>query len=60
MGVIYIMLGISLLLSFSFLAFFFWASKNQQFSDLDTPSWRAILDEQEPKDTKVKGEQNGS
>jgi len=52
------MLGISLMLSFCFLAFFFWASKNQQFSDLSTPSWRIIFDEQKPKESK--GEENES
>tara|TARA_B100001248_G_scaffold259870_1_gene246809 strand:- start:9006 stop:9179 length:174 start_codon:yes stop_codon:yes gene_type:complete len=48
------MLGISLLLSFSFLLAFFWASKHKQFGDLVSPAWRAVYDEAE----KVNNKQN--
>jgi len=41
------MLAVSLLLSFGFLISFFWASKNKQFNDLESPGWRAVFDEPE-------------
>ena len=59
MEIIYVMLAISLFLSFGFLISFFWASKNKQFADLEAPAWRAVFDEPEKViNTSKEGEQN--
>lgn len=59
MEIIYMMLGVSLLLSFGFLYSFFWAGKNKQFTDLVSPAWRAVYDEPEKVlKNKVEGEEH--
>ncbi len=45
MDIIIVMLAISLVLSVGFLCAFLWATKNNQFEDLVTPSWRAIFED---------------
>ncbi|NIP37613.1 MAG: cbb3-type cytochrome oxidase assembly protein CcoS [Candidatus Dadabacteria bacterium] len=44
MNIIFFTLGISLLLSLSFLLFFIWSTKKGQYDDLVTPSHRALLE----------------
>ncbi|MEE4638222.1 MAG: cbb3-type cytochrome oxidase assembly protein CcoS [Wenzhouxiangella sp.] len=47
MNIIYVLIPLSVLLMVLAIAFFFWAVKNDQFDDLDTPALD-ILDEDEP------------
>ncbi len=47
MEVIWIMIPISILLAFSFLAWFILASKNNQFEDLDSPPRRILFDDED-------------
>ncbi|HSG30990.1 MAG TPA: cbb3-type cytochrome oxidase assembly protein CcoS [Thermodesulfobacteriota bacterium] len=49
MNIIFFTLGVSLLLSLSFLLFFIWSTKKGQYDDLVTPSHRAILDNEKQK-----------
>lgn len=49
MNIIFFTLGVSLLLSLSFLLFFIWSTKKGQYDDLVTPSHRAILDNEKLK-----------
>jgi cbb3-type cytochrome oxidase maturation protein len=52
MGLIYFLLPASLLLGAIFLGLFIWVVKSGQYSDLESPGHRAILDEN--KDAGVK------
>ena len=45
MEVIWIMIPISILLAFSFLAVFILASKNKQFDDLESPPRRMLFED---------------
>lgn len=45
MNIIFFTLGISLLLSVSFLALFLWSTKKGQYDDLVTPSHRVIVED---------------
>lgn len=45
MSVIYIVLPLALLLAAAALAGFIWAVRRGQFDDLDTPSLRLLVDE---------------
>lgn len=53
MGVIFILIGLSLLLAISFLVAFLWSVKNGQYEDDYTPSVR-ILFEDEPAENSEK------
>lgn len=53
MDILYVMVFLSLALSFGFLAFFFWAVDNDQMSSLDSISFK-ILEE----DNKMTGVNN--
>ena len=46
MNIIYVLIPLSVLLMVLAISFFFWAVKNDQFDDLDTPALD-ILDEDE-------------
>ncbi len=45
MDILYVMVFISLALSFGFLAFFFWAVDSGQMSSLDSASYNILEDE---------------
>lgn len=51
MDVLYVMVFISLGLSFAFLAFFFWAVDSDQMSSLDSASIRILEDDYKQKGT---------
>ena len=46
MGVIYLLIGVSIVLAIVFLSFFLWASKSGQFDDDYTPSIRMLFDDE--------------
>ncbi|MBL4669372.1 MAG: cbb3-type cytochrome oxidase assembly protein CcoS [Flavobacteriales bacterium] len=46
MGVIYLLIGVSIVIAIIFLSFFLWASKNGQFDDDYTPSVRILFDDE--------------
>lgn len=54
MGIIYIMLIASLALAVFFLLAFFWAVKNGQYSDDETPAVRMLFDDETNLNTKTK------
>ncbi|MEK6706614.1 MAG: cbb3-type cytochrome oxidase assembly protein CcoS [Bdellovibrionota bacterium] len=45
MNIIVILLPLALLLAFTFVAAFVWASHQGQYDDLETPAHRMLLDE---------------
>jgi cbb3-type cytochrome oxidase maturation protein len=47
MNIIFFTLGVSLLLSVSFLALFLWSTKKGQYDDLVTPGHRVLVDEKD-------------
>lgn len=47
MSVLYIVLPIALVLAAGGVAAFVWAVRKGQYDDLDTPSYRAIFDDEE-------------
>ncbi len=49
MSVIVILIGISILISGSFLITFFWNVKSGQYDDLDSPSSRILFDKYKTK-----------
>ena len=54
MNIIYVLIPLSLILMVLAIAFFFWAVKNDQFDDLDTPALD-VLDDDEPSSSKKTG-----
>ena len=46
MGIIYLMLIVSLVIALFFLVSFFWATKNGQFEDDQTPAMRILFDDE--------------
>lgn len=66
MEIIVYMILVSLALSFSFLAAFWWANKGRQFDDLASPAIRAVFDESHELENTDKhneveqGEKNGA
>lgn len=56
MEVIFLVLPVAMLMAAIGLAAFFWAAHRGQFDDLDTPSYRALFDDDEdvPTHTQVK------
>jgi cbb3-type cytochrome oxidase maturation protein len=44
--IVYVLLPISILLAAGALAAYFWAVKNGQYDDLDTPSLRVLFEEE--------------
>ena len=51
MNIIYVLIPLSVILMTLAIAFFFWAVKNDQFDDLDTPALD-VLDDDEPRPKK--------
>ena len=49
MGLLYLLIIVATLVVIAALLAFRWAVRTGQFDDLDTPSIRVILDDQEPK-----------
>lgn len=49
MGIIYLMIGVSLVIAIVFLLSFFWAAKTGQFDDDYTPSVRILFDDETTK-----------
>jgi cbb3-type cytochrome oxidase maturation protein len=47
MSVLYVVLPLALLLAGGALGVCVWAIRSGQFDDLETPAWRAILDDDE-------------
>lgn len=45
MGVIFLLIGVSVLVALIFLLFFFWANKDGQFDDQETPPRRMLFDD---------------
>ncbi len=46
MSVMYLILPLSLVMALVAVVAFRWATKKGQFDDLDTPAWRAVLDDE--------------
>ena len=46
MKIIFFLIGVSLLVSIGFLVSFFWAVKDGQFDDDQTPAMRMLLDDE--------------
>lgn len=47
MEIIYMMLALSVVLAGCFIYAFFWAADHNQFSDLYSPKWRILNDDEE-------------
>lgn len=45
MDVIYVVLPIALLIAIGAVAAYVWATRSGQFDDLETPGWRALMDD---------------
>jgi len=45
MNIIFLLIPLSLLLLIAAVWAFFWAIRNGQFDDLDSPAWRILLDD---------------
>ena len=48
MGILYFLIGCSILVALIFLAAFFWAMRNGQNDDLQTPAIRILFDDDKP------------
>jgi len=59
MGVIYLLIGVSIVIAIIFLSFFLWASKTGQFEDDYTPSVRILFDDEKLKENQLKDTTNG-
>ncbi|MDX2182823.1 MAG: cbb3-type cytochrome oxidase assembly protein CcoS [Gemmatimonadaceae bacterium] len=46
MSVLYLVLPASMLLALGAVLAFRWAARRGQFDDLDTPAWRAVMDDE--------------
>lgn len=49
MEVIYVLLPLALLLGGAFIASFIWSVRSGQYDDLETPKYRLLLDEPNPR-----------
>lgn len=47
MGIIFLLIGVSIIIAIVFLSFFLWASKDGQFDDDYTPSVRMLFDDKQ-------------
>lgn len=54
MNIIYVLIPLSVLLMILAIGAFFWAVRNDQFDDLDTPALDILDDEDEPQDRRRK------
>lgn len=50
MNIIYFLIGCSILVALLFLAAFFWAMKDGQNDDMETPAYRILFDDDQPKE----------
>lgn len=50
MNIIYLLIGCSIFIAVIFLIAFFWAMKNGQNDDMQTPAIRMLFDDDKPKD----------
>lgn len=46
MNILFIMIPMAIVLVVVAIAFFFWATNNKQFDDLDSPAYRMLLDDE--------------
>ncbi len=46
MNILFIMIPMAIVLVIVAVAFFFWATNNKQFDDLDSPAYRILLDDE--------------
>ena len=60
MGVIFLLIGVSIVIAIVFLLFFLWASKTGQFEDDYTPSVRILFDDEQQNDKKLNDNLNGT
>ncbi|MCB9091931.1 MAG: cbb3-type cytochrome oxidase assembly protein CcoS [Halobacteriovoraceae bacterium] len=60
MNVLYFAIPIALLLGVVFLGFFIWATRSGQYDDLDTPSYKILLDDKEIEPEKGKNYESRS
>lgn len=51
MNIIYVLIPLSVILMVLAIAFFFWAVRNDQFDDLDTPALDILDEDEGPKST---------
>jgi cbb3-type cytochrome oxidase maturation protein len=49
MGIIYFLIGCSILIAMIFLIAFFWAMRNGQNDDMQTPAMRMLFEDDKPK-----------
>lgn len=50
MNIIYLLIGCSIFLALIFLTAFFWAMRNGQNDDMQTPAMRILFDDDKPAD----------
>ena len=55
MGVIYLLIGCSIVIAVLFLAFFLWAVRSGQYDDTYTPSVRMLFEDGVKKETDKEG-----
>ena len=48
MNIIYLLIGCSILIALIFLAAFFWAMRNGQNDDMQTPAMRVLFEDDKP------------
>ena len=54
MTILYVIIPIAIILVSSFVVFFLWAVKEEQFDDLETPAHKMLIDDWNDKPEKVK------
>ena len=54
MTILYVIIPIAIILVSSFVFFFLWAVKEEQFDDLETPAHKMLIDDWNDKPEKVK------
>ncbi|WP_081675041.1 cbb3-type cytochrome oxidase assembly protein CcoS [Daejeonella oryzae] len=52
MGILYFLIAVSILIALIFLAAFFWAMRNGQNDDLETPAIRILFEDDQPDNPK--------
>jgi len=60
MSIIYVLIPLSIVLMLFAIGFFFWAVKNNQFDDLDSPALDILDDDQPEASAKVSSPQSRS
>ncbi|MCP4411816.1 MAG: cbb3-type cytochrome oxidase assembly protein CcoS [Gammaproteobacteria bacterium] len=54
MTILYVIIPIAIILVSSFVIFFLWAVKEEQFDDLETPAHKMLIDDWNDKSEEVK------